>query len=133
TRSDERGRDTVYACLAQAGLPWLAPVGRLDKASEGLLLFSNDPQWAAAITEGGSVPKTYHVQLRGLPDPPALARLRAGIHHEGEWLQAARVDLLRHGERSAWLEFELHQGRNRQIRRMLEAVGHPVLRLVRVR
>src|SRR3546814_14929859 len=54
--NDERGRDTVYACLREAGLPWLAPVGRLDKASEGLLLFSKDPEWAARITEPESSP-----------------------------------------------------------------------------
>ena len=79
TTSDEHGRDTVYACFAGAELPWVAPVGRLDKASEGLLLFSNDPAWAARITDPESGPnKTYHVQIDRLPSKllAALARGR---------------------------------------------------------
>ena len=68
TAKDEQGRDTVYSCFAGANLPWLAPVGRLDKASEGLLLFTNDSAWAAGITVPGSGPsKTYHVQIDRLP------------------------------------------------------------------
>ena len=80
TTKDEQGRDTVYSCLAGAALPWLAPVGRLDKASEGLLLFSNDPAWAARITDPTSGPdKTYHVQIDRLPDASLLAALQQGI------------------------------------------------------
>ena len=77
TAQDERGRDTVYRCFDGAGLPWIAPVGRLDKASEGLLLFSNDPQWAAHLTDPETGPqKTYHVQVDRLPDEDTLAALR---------------------------------------------------------
>src|SRR5690348_13747897 len=77
--SDEQGRDTVYGLLREAGLPWLAPVGRLDKASEGLLLMSNDPVWASGITEPGAhVPKTYRVQVQGVIDDDTLKRLRKG-------------------------------------------------------
>src|SRR5713101_3309284 len=74
TVKDERGRATVYSCFADAALPWLAPIGRLDKASEGLLLFSNDPAWAARITDPGTGPpkKTYHVQVDRLPDAALL-------------------------------------------------------------
>jgi 23S rRNA pseudouridine2605 synthase len=133
TTQDERGRDTVYRCFDGAGLPWLAPVGRLDKASEGLLLFSNDPVWAARITDPDSGPdKTYHVQIDTLPDEALLAALVAGVDEDGERLRASRVSLLRNGERNAWVEIVLEEGRNRQIRRLLAAFGIEVLRLVRV-
>lgn len=131
--ADERDRATVYDLLKDAGLPWLAPVGRLDKASEGLLLLSNDPEWAACITDPAShLPKAYHVQVRGVPDTPMLERLRAGVLDRDEMLTARSVELLRAGERNAWLEFVLDQGRNRQIRRMLSALDCEVLRLIRV-
>ncbi|UNK49209.1 rRNA pseudouridine synthase [Lysobacter sp. S4-A87] len=133
TTQDERGRDTVYRCFDGSSLPWLAPVGRLDKASEGLLLFSNDPAWAAHITDPETGPdKTYHVQIDTLPDAALLAALVAGVDEEGEWLSASSVNLLRSGERNAWLEIVLDEGRNRQIRRLLAAFGIGVLRLVRV-
>lgn len=131
--TDEHGRDTVYALLRDSGLPWLAPVGRLDKASEGLLLLSNDPAWAACITDPAShLLKTYHVQIRGTPNVDDLARLREGVTDRGELLHAKSVSLLRAGGKNAWLEIVLEQGRNRQIRRMLAALGYDVLRLVRV-
>ncbi|GAB2512055.1 pseudouridine synthase [Lysobacter humi (ex Lee et al. 2017)] len=133
TTRDEQGRDTVYRCLDGAGLPWLAPVGRLDKASEGLLLFTNDPAWAAAITDPRSGPqKTYHVQIDRLPAPGLLAALESGREVDGEHLAAARASLLRAGSRNAWLEIVLDEGRNRHIRRLLDAQGVGVLRLVRV-
>lgn len=130
---DERGRDTVYRCLDGSGLPWLAPVGRLDKASEGLLLFSNDPAWAALITDPQTGPdKTYHVQVDTLPEQALLAALVTGVEAEGEWLRASSARLLRSGERNAWLEIVLEEGRNRQIRRLLDGFDIGVLRLVRV-
>ena len=132
TTADERGRGTVYDCLADAGLPWLAPVGRLDKASEGLLLFTNDPAWADAVAASGQVSKTYHVQVAGTPGERVLHALHAGMEHQGEWLRAERVALVRSGGRNAWLEFVLRGGRNRQIRRMLAVVGLEVKRLVRI-
>lgn len=132
TRSDERGRKTVYDCLP-ASLPWLAPVGRLDKASEGLLLFSNDPAWAARITDpANGTDKTYHVQVDCVPGESVLHAMTDGIRVDGELLYAKTVSLLRHGEKNAWLEIVLDEGRNRQIRRLLQALGISVLRLVRV-
>ena len=133
TARDERQRDTVYACLAGSGLPWLAPVGRLDQASEGLLLMSNDPAWAAAITDPEQgLDKTYHVQVDAIPDAAVLEALVAGVVDQGEPLAAKSVVLLRSGTRNAWLEIVLDEGRNRQIRRLLAAHGLGVLRLVRV-
>lgn len=133
TTSDEQGRDTVYRCLRDAGLPWVAPVGRLDKASEGLLLMSNDPGWAARITDPVHGPdKTYHVQVDRIPDPPTLAALVRGVPLDGEVLRAKSATLLRSGQRNAWLEIVLDEGRNRQIRRLLQAFDIGVLRLVRV-
>jgi 23S rRNA pseudouridine2605 synthase len=133
TLKDERGRATVYSCFASAELPWLAPVGRLDKASEGLLLFSNDPEWAARITEPGTGPsKTYHVQIDRLADAALLAALERGVMVEGERLKAGSARLLRSGDKHAWLEIVLDEGRNRQIRRLLDALDVSVLRLVRV-
>lgn len=133
TRSDEQGRATVYDCLEGHGLPWLAPVGRLDKASEGLLLFSNDPEWAARVASPAEGPdKRYHVQVDRIPAPDVLAAMREGVDVDGESLAAKSAILLRHGQRHAWLEITLDEGRNRQIRRLLQALDIGVLRLVRV-
>jgi 23S rRNA pseudouridine2605 synthase len=133
TARDERGRDTVYRCFDGAGLPWLAPVGRLDKASEGLLLFSNDPEWAARVSDPAHGPaKTYHVQVDRIPDQVLLDSLAVGVECDGEWLRATSVALLRAGARNAWLEVVLEEGRNRQIRRLLAAHEAGVLRLVRI-
>ena len=134
TASDEQGRDTVYRCFDGAGLPWIAPVGRLDKASEGLLLFCNDPAWAACITDPATGPdKTYHVQVDAIPDAAQLAAFVAGVDAgKGEGrLRAKSATLLRTGTRNAWLEVVLDEGRNRHIRRLLEAFDIDVLRLVR--
>ncbi|MBM7127506.1 pseudouridine synthase [Dyella flava] len=131
--ADERGRDTVYELLATSGLPWLGPVGRLDKASEGLLLLSNDSVWAAQLTDPRyHVDKTYHVQVDTIPDQTVLERVTGGVTDKGEHLSAKRAYLLRTGEKNAWLEIVLDEGRNRHIRRLLEAHGIGVMRLIRV-
>jgi 23S rRNA pseudouridine2605 synthase len=133
TADDERGRETVYAKLPD-GLPWMSPVGRLDKASEGLLLFTNDTEWAARVTAPEShVDKRYHVQINGLADGQLLKKLEAGVSStEGEVLRAKTCRRLREGERNSWLEMVLDEGKNRQIRRMVESAGLGVMRLVRV-
>ena len=108
-------------------------MGRLDRASEGLLLFTNDPTFAAAITEPEhGIEKTYHVQVEGQVDAESLRRLHAGVEIEGERWYAVRATLLRAGTKNCWLEVVLDEGRNRQIRRMLDALGFPVLRLIRI-
>ena len=138
TASDERGRETVYDLLklhasANAPADWLAPVGRLDKASEGLLLFTNDSAWAAGLTDPAShMDKTYHVQIDALAEAELLARLRGGIVDDGERLALKSVRELRRGEKNSWLEIILDEGRNRQIRRVLAAFDIGVLRLVRI-
>lgn len=133
TARDEQGRETIYRCLDGAGLPWVAPVGRLDKASEGLLLLSNDPAWAAAITDPILGPrKTYHVQVDTIPDAALERALERGVQVDGDHLRAASARLLRAGQKNAWLEIVLDEGRNRQIRRLLAAFDIAVLRLVRV-
>ncbi len=133
TTSDEKGRDTVYTLLG-ADLPWVAPVGRLDKASEGLLLLTNDSEWGARVTAPETyLDKTYHVQIGKIADAPLLETLRSGVRtKEGDTLRVKDVALLRQGERNSWLEIILDEGKNRHIRRMLETLGVEVLRLVRV-
>ena len=133
TAADEKGRDTVYACLPPES-SWVGPVGRLDKASEGLLLLTNDSEWAArASAPETHLDKTYHVQVAGIVDEASLQALTNGIRSEnGELLRAKTAHTLRKGQRNTWLEITLDEGKNRQIRRMLESQGLPVLRLVRV-
>jgi len=133
TAEDERGRETVYARLPE-GLPWMGPVGRLDKASEGLLIFTNDSEWAARITAPEShLDKTYHVQIGALAEESLLRALVSGVtSKDGQVLRAKQARRIREGEKNSWIEVVLDEGKNRQIRRMLEAWGVEVLRLVRV-
>jgi 23S rRNA pseudouridine2605 synthase len=137
TAADEKGRDTVYAFLPPR-TPWLAPVGRLDKASEGLLLLTNDSEWAARILEPQThLDKTYHVQIAAAGaegvDGQLMDRLTQGFEDRaGDFLSAKRASILRQGPRNAWLEIALDSGRNRHIRRMFEHLGIEVLRLVRI-
>jgi len=133
TASDEKGRETVYAFLA-ADLPWLAPVGRLDKASEGLLLLTNDSEWAGKVLAPEThLDKTYHVQIGKVAGQALLDSMLCGVKTpEGHALRAKRARILRSGEKNSWLEVVLDEGKNRQIRRILDYLGVEVLRLVRV-
>jgi 23S rRNA pseudouridine2605 synthase len=127
TAYDEKRRATVYDLL-EPGLPWVGPVGRLDKASEGLLLLTNDSEWAARITQpSGRLDKKYHVQVDCVADADLLAR----ITRDGD-SRAKTARLVRHGDKNSWIEITLDEGRNRQIRRLLEALRVQVLRLMRV-
>jgi 23S rRNA pseudouridine2605 synthase len=132
TASDEKGRSTVYALLEAK--PWIAPVGRLDKASEGLLLLTNDSEWGARISAPEThLDKTYHVQVGTIADEELIEALIRGVKtKDGEVLRAKRAHRLRAGQKNCWLEIVLDEGKNRQIRRMIEATGVEVLRLVRV-
>jgi 23S rRNA pseudouridine2605 synthase len=133
TASDEQGRETVYAYLPK-NLPWIAPVGRLDRASEGLLLLTNDSEWAARITSPQTqLDKTYHVQIGTIADEILLDALRDGLRtSDSDLLRVKQARVLRQGERNSWLEIVLDEGKNRHIRRMLERLNVEVLRLVRV-
>jgi 23S rRNA pseudouridine2605 synthase len=133
TRADEQGRETVYSCFATASLPFIAPVGRLDKASEGLLLFTNDTQWANAISAPEShVEKVYHVQIAAVPEQALMGKLESGVILDGERLSVKRASILRSGARNSWIEITLDEGKTRHIRRLLGSFDITVLRLIRV-
>lgn len=134
TAADEQGRETVYSLLADPALPWVSPVGRLDRASEGLLLFSNDTHWAARILDPAThMEKVYHVQVDTLAGEALLRQVTEGVSTPGgDRLSALRARLLRQGTRNSWLEVVLDEGKNRHVRRLLAALGVEVLRLVRV-
>ena len=130
--SDEKGRETIYSCLDR-DLPWVAPVGRLDKASEGLLLLTNDSEWGARVLDPEThLEKTYHVQISGHVQPEVVRSLMQGVSTDMGLLRVRHASILRQGARNTWLEIVLDEGKNRHIRRMLEALGIEVLRLVRV-
>ena len=132
TASDEKGRKTIYSLL-ETGVPWVGPVGRLDKASEGLLLLTNDSEWAARITDPAShLDKVYHVQIDRLADDDLIAKIKIGCAVDGDYLRAREVSLVRSGGRNSWLEITLDEGKNRHIRRLLESLGVHVLRLIRI-
>lgn len=166
TASDEKGRKTVmdrfreeYAKLFPGKpVPHISPVGRLDAASEGLLLFTNDTQWADALLSGpsassGQAPqqkklkepgpkqhlKIYRVQVKGHPTADDLAKMEKGFNvpprvfgEKEEFMHADRAVLHSVGEKNCWLEITLSEGKNREIRRMLAHLGYEVIRLVRI-
>ncbi|HXR16172.1 MAG TPA: pseudouridine synthase [Terriglobales bacterium] len=134
TASDEKGRETVYWYLDE-GLPWVAPVGRLDKPSEGLLLLTNDSDWAACVLAPEThLDKTYHVQIAAIADAALIESIARGVRaaDDGSFLRARSAQILRGGEKNTWLEIVLDEGKNRHIRRMLAQLGIEVLRLLRV-
>ncbi len=137
TASDPQGRATVLDLLPdELRTRRLYPVGRLDRDTEGLLLLTNDGALALRLTHPRyALPKEYHALVHGRPTPVALADLRRGVLLPGEARPTApaRAWVLRAEGEGTWIGLELHEGRNRQVRRMLTAVGHPVRRLRRVR
>ena len=164
TASDEKGRKTVmdlfreqYAKMFPSKpMPHISPVGRLDAASEGLLLFTNDTQWADTLLnpkDSGSPDrcpgqalagmtrhiKIYRVQVKGHPTADELTKMEAGFNvpprvfgESEEFMHAERAVLHSEGEKNSWLEITLSEGKNREIRRMLAHLGYEVLRLVRI-
>jgi 23S rRNA pseudouridine2605 synthase len=133
TASGEEDRRTVYDYV-KSEFRWVAPVGRLDRASEGLLLLTNDSGWAARILAPEThLPKTYHVQITSIAQQSLLCAIHDGVKNKaGDFLRAKSVRVLRTGERNSWLEIVLEEGKNRHIRRMLAEFRITTLRLVRV-
>ncbi len=132
--SDPRGRPVIGDLLPAQGLPRLFPVGRLDYQTEGLVLLTNDGALAHGLMHPSfEVQKEYLAKVQGCPTPDDLVRLKAGVISDGERLWATHAEITRHGIGSAWLKLVVHQGRYHEIRRMCDVIGHPVLRLQRVR
>ena len=157
TASDEKGRKTVmdlfreeYAKMFPGKpMPHIAPVGRLDAASEGLLLFTNDTKWADVILSGapakskdlGSTQhlQLYRVQVKDKPSAAELSQMEKGFNvpprvfgEKEEFMHAERAVLHSDGEKNCWLEITLSEGKNREIRRMLAHLGYEVMRLMRI-
>lgn len=129
---DPQGRRTVLDLVPRE--PRVFPVGRLDYDTEGLLVVTNDGDLAQRLVHPRyGLPKTYLAEIVGRPSPGALRRLRGGVELDGERTGPAQVRLVQAHGASVALEIVIHEGRNRQVRRMCEAVGHPVRRLVRTR
>ena len=150
TASDEKGRTTVMDIFREQygkmfpgkPVPHISPVGRLDAASEGLLLFTNDTQWADALLDPRAPKvhiKIYRVQVAGKPTAADLAKMEAGFNvpprvfgEKEEFMHAERAAIASVGEKNCWLEITLSEGKNREIRRMLAHLGYEVMRLVRI-
>jgi 23S rRNA pseudouridine2605 synthase len=134
TRSDEQGRRTVYECLGDFG-SWVFPVGRLDRDTSGLLLFTNDTDWSESITAPEKkLEKEYLAKVEGHVGDEALHTLRAGVYlDDGTITLPAKVRIDRQVEKSTWLSIIIVEGKYRQVRRMCEGVGHPVTQLIRLR
>jgi 23S rRNA pseudouridine2605 synthase len=147
TASDEKGRKTVMDLFREQfakmypgkPMPHIAPVGRLDAASEGLLLFTNDTAWADRALTDASHLKIYRVQVKGKPTADELTQMEKGFSvpprvfgESEEFMHAERAVLHSDGEKNCWLEITLSEGKNREIRRMLAHLGYEVMRLMRI-
>jgi 23S rRNA pseudouridine2605 synthase len=132
TSADPEDRPTVMDYVKGKIKERVYPVGRLDFGSEGLIILTNDGEFTKFMTKAGIIPKVYHVKIAGHPDERHLERLRRGAYIDNERLAPATIRLLKGGE-NPWYEVTLHQGRNQQIRRMFQSIGHPVEKLHRVR
>jgi len=134
SHGDPAGRKTVYDCLG-SGVPWVSPVGRLDKDTSGLLVMTNDTDFADHVTNPASmVPKTYLVKANTIVSDEVLSRLSHGIElKRGDWAKPQSVRRIEDRGKYSWLEIVLTEGKNREVRRLLEGVGLSVLKLVRTR
>jgi 23S rRNA pseudouridine2605 synthase len=132
TSSDPQQRPTVLDYVRRKIRERVYPVGRLDFASEGLIILTNDGEFTKAMTQAGIVAKVYHVKVAGEPSERDLDRVRRGLYVDHERLAPCEVEILKPGL-NPWFRVTLHQGRNQQIRRMFQTIGHPVEKLRRVR
>ena len=132
TRSDEKGRRTVYDLLP-AHLQHLHPIGRLDKATSGLLLMTTDTQLSNFLADpGNGIPRIYAVSVSGRIDDGQIKRLTEGISDKGELLKASSITLRKVSNKESHLTLQLTEGKNREIRRMFEALGSEVTALKRI-
>mgnify|MGYP001814843722 CR=1 FL=1 len=130
TRRDPSGRPTVMDLVP--GVSGLFPVGRLDLTTEGLILLTNDGAFAERVSHPRyEVPRVYHAKVRGVPDARALQRLRRGVRVNDDLLAVDQIRVIEI-DRNAWVEVTLHEGKQHEVKRLLEAVGHPVSKLRRV-
>jgi 23S rRNA pseudouridine2605 synthase len=132
TSSDPEERPTVMDYVRRKVRERIYPVGRLDFASEGLIILTNDGDFTRLMTQAGVVPKVYQVKVAGQPTERDLDRVRRGMFVDNERLAPCEVEYLKTGA-NPWFTVTLHQGRNQQIRRMFQTIGHPVEKLRRVR
>ncbi len=134
TTSDEKGRDTVIKCFEKEDFPHIFPVGRLDKASEGLLFITNDTNWGNKITSPESrIEKTYHVQINIPSAATLIDKIKLGIVTKEGKLKVVSIKEVRQGDKNCWVEIVLDEGKNRHIRKIFEALGIQVLRLIRIK
>jgi len=132
SRSDPRHRPLVIDLLGPLGRR-VYPVGRLDFNSEGLLLLTNDGEFTQAIAHASKkVPKVYQVKVKGRPGEQQIRQLERGVFIEGTRTAPAKIELIEMSDTNAWYKVTLHEGRNQQIRRMFDSIGHSVLKLRRV-
>jgi 23S rRNA pseudouridine2605 synthase len=132
TYSDPQGRPTVYDLMRDAGA-WVIPVGRLDLDTTGLLIMTNDTEFAERLTNPEyKVPKTYQAKCAGRLTDEQIARLRAGVDLSDGPTRPAQAERLRDSGKYTHIEIVIAEGRNRQVRRMVEAIGSKVIKLVRV-
>ena len=132
TFDDPQKRQTVVDLIRPSIHERIYPVGRLDFGSEGLLILTNDGEFTRFMTRGGNVPKVYRVKVSGTPGDIQLERIRSGVKSRGIRYAGCTIDLFKDGS-NPWFEITLLQGRNRQIRKMFEAIGHRVMKLRRTR
>ena len=134
TRSDPQGRPTVFDRLPPPPQGRWIVVGRLDVNTSGLLLFTNDGELAHRLMHPSSeVPREYLVRVREQPTPATLAMLAAGVHLEDGWARFDQLVPEQGSDGHGWFRVTLHEGRNREVRRIWSAVGHEVSRLMRIR
>jgi 23S rRNA pseudouridine2605 synthase len=131
TVTDPEERPTILQFLGSQVRERVYPVGRLDFGSEGLIILTNDGEFTKHMTQAGVTPKVYHVKVSGEPLERDILRLQRGIFLDNERLAPSEIAPLRGGP-NPWYKVTLHQGRNQQIRRMFQIIGHPVEKLRRV-
>jgi pseudouridine synthase len=130
TRQDPEGRPTVMDLVPRVA--GLFPVGRLDVTTEGLILLTNDGAFAERVSHPRyEVPRVYHAKVHRVPDAQTQERLRRGVRVEGDYMAVDRVRVIE-ADNNAWVEVALHEGKRHEVKRLLEAVGHPVAKLRRV-